>query len=165
MKSLCPICNGVKFVYPLLPSGKPDYSKVVPCLCVQKEAMANRLKQLLRYSNLGSLARLNFNSLKLESTSSDSKVQERFSLAETPPGHLQRNPKVGLSLSVPAVVVKPISGLLLLIGVLRITGQYSIFQYLTCLTIFVLPLHRVVNYHMTNYFNRSVVRPSLFWTI
>lgn len=93
MKSLCPICNGVKFVYPLLPSGKPDYSKVVPCLCVQKEAMANRLKQLLRYSNLGSLARLNFNNLKLESTSSDSKVQERFSLAVNAARSFAEEPK------------------------------------------------------------------------
>ncbi len=81
MKTPCPVCKGVKFVYPLLPSGKPDYSKVVPCQCVQQEALANRQNQLLKYSNLGLLARLNFSNLKAESSGNDVNVQERFSLA------------------------------------------------------------------------------------
>lgn len=81
VKPLCPICNGVKFVYPLLPSGKPDYSKVVPCQCIQKETMENRQNQLLRFSNLGSLSRLNFANLKTDSTSNDVNVQQRFLLA------------------------------------------------------------------------------------
>ncbi|MBI2849821.1 MAG: ATP-binding protein [Chloroflexi bacterium] len=33
LESDCPVCKGGKFVHPLLPSGKPDYSKVVPCRC------------------------------------------------------------------------------------------------------------------------------------
>jgi DNA replication protein DnaC len=81
VKPECPLCNGVKFVYPLLPSGKPDYSRVVPCRCVQKEAMENRQSQLLRYSNLGSLARLSFTNLKPEGNSDDTAVREKFTQA------------------------------------------------------------------------------------
>lgn len=29
----CPICNGAGFVHPLLPTGRPDFGRVVPCRC------------------------------------------------------------------------------------------------------------------------------------
>jgi DNA replication protein DnaC len=83
----------VKFVYPLLPSGKPDYSKVVPCQCIQKEAQANRQNQLVRYSNLGSLARLNFDSLKPFSNNDDANIKERFTLAVNAAKSFAEDPK------------------------------------------------------------------------
>jgi DNA replication protein DnaC len=68
----------MKFVYPLLPDGKADYSRVVPCRCVQQKSLDNRLEQLRRYSNLGSLARLKFDNLKAEGNDGETAVQERF---------------------------------------------------------------------------------------
>jgi DNA replication protein DnaC len=50
--SACPICKGAGFVHPRLSSGKPDYSRVIPCRCVQQE-LDKELKALLqRYSGL-----------------------------------------------------------------------------------------------------------------
>ena len=59
----CPSCRGVGFVYPLLPSGKPDYSRVVPCKCARHAARENQQARILRYSNLGSLSGLTFANL------------------------------------------------------------------------------------------------------
>jgi DNA replication protein DnaC len=50
--SACPICKGAGFVHPRLPSGKPDYSRVVACRCVQKELDKERQTRLQRYSGL-----------------------------------------------------------------------------------------------------------------
>jgi len=50
--STCPICKGAGFVHPRLPSGKPDYSRVVACRCIQKELDEERQTRLKRYSGL-----------------------------------------------------------------------------------------------------------------
>jgi len=50
--SVCPICKGAGFVYPRLPSGKPDFSRVVACRCTQKELDKERQTRLQRYSGL-----------------------------------------------------------------------------------------------------------------
>jgi DNA replication protein DnaC len=50
--SACPICKGAGFVHPRLPSGKPDYSRVIACRCVQKELDKERQTRLQRYSGL-----------------------------------------------------------------------------------------------------------------
>jgi len=77
----CPICNGAKFVHPLLPSGKPDFSQVVPCSCTQKELDEERQARLQRYSNLGSLTRLTFENLSTQGSSESPATQERFNQA------------------------------------------------------------------------------------
>ena len=61
--STCPICGGAGFVHPLLPSGKPDFSRVIPCRCTREALDKEREAHLLRYSNLGSLTRFTFDSL------------------------------------------------------------------------------------------------------
>jgi DNA replication protein DnaC len=48
----CPICKGAGFVHPRLPSGKPDYSRVIPCRCMQKELDKERKLRLQHYSGL-----------------------------------------------------------------------------------------------------------------
>jgi len=48
----CPICKGAGFVHPRLPSGKPDYSRVITCRCVQKELDKERQARRQRYSGL-----------------------------------------------------------------------------------------------------------------
>jgi len=77
----CPICKGAGFIHPLLPSGKPDFSQVVPCRCVKKELANERQGLLQRYSNLGSLTRLTFDNLLPQGRSGDSKNQEQFKRA------------------------------------------------------------------------------------
>jgi DNA replication protein DnaC len=66
LRPLCPICRGARFVHPLLPSGKPDYSQVVPCTCTRRETDAERKAQLQRYSNLGKLVNVTFDTLNKE---------------------------------------------------------------------------------------------------
>jgi len=50
--SACPICKGAGFVHPRLPSGKPDYSRVITCRCTQKELDKECQTRLQRYSGL-----------------------------------------------------------------------------------------------------------------
>jgi len=78
---ICPICKGVRFVYPLLPSGKTDFSQVVPCRCAEKKPEEARLSRLQRYSNLGSLTRLTFDKLNPRGRSENPLEQESFSQA------------------------------------------------------------------------------------
>jgi DNA replication protein DnaC len=49
---VCPICGGVKFVHPLLPTGQPDYSRVVPCKCVWEQLKRERTARMLKMCEL-----------------------------------------------------------------------------------------------------------------
>ena len=62
-KPVCPICKGAGFVHPRLPTGKPDFSRVIPCRCTREALDKQRQTYLLRYSNLGSLTRFTFDNL------------------------------------------------------------------------------------------------------
>jgi len=42
----CPLCKGAGLVHPLLPSGRPDFTRVVPCQCNQGESEEERLFRL-----------------------------------------------------------------------------------------------------------------------
>ena len=77
----CPVCKGAGFVHPLLPSGKPDFSQVVPCRCVKKEQDGERQARLRRYSNLGALAQFTFASLEPQGRSGNPKSQAQFKRA------------------------------------------------------------------------------------
>jgi len=77
----CPICKGVGFVHPILPSGKPDFSKVISCQCTRKELGKGRQNRLQKYSNLGLLTRLTFDNLLSQGRSGDLVSQEQFSRA------------------------------------------------------------------------------------
>jgi DNA replication protein DnaC len=50
--SACPLCKGAGFVHPRLPSGKPDYSRTVPCSCTLQKREKERQSRLQRYSGL-----------------------------------------------------------------------------------------------------------------
>lgn len=73
------MCKGARFVHPRLPSGKPDYSQVIPCRCVEQESDKERQSRLRRYSNLGLLARLTFDNLQPQGKSDNLANQEQFS--------------------------------------------------------------------------------------
>ncbi|MDP2729506.1 MAG: ATP-binding protein [Dehalococcoidales bacterium] len=77
----CTVCKGAKFVHPLLASGKPDYSQVIPCQCTQHKSDKERHAHLQRYSNLGSLINLNFDKLLPRGKSENPANQELFSRA------------------------------------------------------------------------------------
>jgi len=77
----CLICKGAKFVHPLLPSGKADYSQVVPCHCTKRESDSERKTHLKRYSNLGLLTRFTFDNLLTTGTSDNPANQEQFNRA------------------------------------------------------------------------------------
>lgn len=77
----CPVCKGAGIVHPRLPSGEPDYSRVVPCRCTKKEKDGERQNRLKRYSNLGSLTRLTFDNLIPQGRKANPRNQEQFSRA------------------------------------------------------------------------------------
>ncbi|MFC2070460.1 ATP-binding protein [Chloroflexota bacterium] len=76
--SVCSICKGARFVHPLLPSGKPDYSQVVPCRCTRQESDKDRRSHLQRYSNLGMRTNLTFDNLLPDGNSDNPANQEQF---------------------------------------------------------------------------------------
>ena len=80
-KSICPICKGAGFVHPTLPSGKPDFSRVVSCRCTQKETSEERHARLEWYSNLSSLIRYKFDNLIPQGRSGYPINQQRFQQA------------------------------------------------------------------------------------
>lgn len=41
----CTVCHGAGFVHPSLPSGKPDYRRVVPCRCARDKVTRERTKE------------------------------------------------------------------------------------------------------------------------
>ena len=79
--SACPVCKGAGFVHPILASGKPDFSRVIPCSCTQKELGKERQTRLQQYSNLGLLTRLTFDNLLPQGRSGNPISQEQFSRA------------------------------------------------------------------------------------
>ena len=80
-KPACPICKGAGFVHPRLPSGKPDFSRVIACQCTQGKTDKEHQSRLLQYSNLGSLTRFTFDNLDPQGRSGDLVNQEQFSRA------------------------------------------------------------------------------------
>ena len=68
-------------MYPLLPSGEPDYTQVVHCRCVQIEQDRERQARLQQYSNLGSLQHSTFANLEPQGRSGNPAHQEHFSNA------------------------------------------------------------------------------------
>jgi len=100
--SVCPICKGARVVHPLLPSGKPDYSRVVPCRCTKQESDTERKAHLQQYSNLGSLTRLTFDNLNPQGKSENAANQELFSRAYQAARAFADEPKGWLVLTGPS---------------------------------------------------------------
>ncbi|MFC2016327.1 ATP-binding protein [Chloroflexota bacterium] len=100
--SVCPICKGARFVHPLLSSGKPDFSQVVPCRCTQQELDEERQAHLQRYSHLGSLTRLTFDNLLPQGRNETPISQEQFSRAYQAAKMFAAEPKGWLVLAGPS---------------------------------------------------------------
>jgi DNA replication protein DnaC len=52
LEPACPVCKGAGFVHPRLPSGKPDYSRTVPCNCTLQQREKEQQSRLRQYSGL-----------------------------------------------------------------------------------------------------------------
>ena len=100
--SACPICKGAGFVHPLLPSGKPDFSRVIPCRCTQQGLDKERQARLQRYSNLGSLSHLTFDNLLPQGRSENPTSQEQFGRAFEAAKAFASEPKGWLIISGPS---------------------------------------------------------------
>jgi DNA replication protein DnaC len=99
--SVCPICKGAGFVHPRLPSGKPDFNRVIPCRCTRGELDKERQARLLRYSNLGSLTRFTFDNLLPQGRSGNPINQEKFARAYQAAKAFANEPKGWLILAGP----------------------------------------------------------------
>src|SRR4030065_672362 len=79
--SACPICKGAGLIHPLLASGRPDFSRVVPCRCSHQDLKKEKLAQLQQYSNLGALSRLTFDKISPTGRYDDAAIQQNFTRA------------------------------------------------------------------------------------
>ncbi len=77
----CPICKGAGFIHPLSASGRPDFSRVVPCKCSRQDLKKEKLAQLQQYSNLGALSRLTFDNLVPAGRYDEATLQQNFTRA------------------------------------------------------------------------------------
>jgi DNA replication protein DnaC len=75
------VCKGSGFVYPRLPSGKPDYSRAVACRCVRAAVGREQENRLQQYSNLGILVNYDFESIAQNGISGRGEQQELFKKA------------------------------------------------------------------------------------
>jgi len=61
-ENVCPLCKGAGYVVRDVPVGHPDFGRLYPCRCKQKELEARRVARLREVSNLDSLQHTTFQS-------------------------------------------------------------------------------------------------------
>ena len=88
----CPVCGGRGWYTPDVVVGHPDFGQVIICSCQQQRLSEERLGRLLRYSNLGHLARFTFDTLKLEGIAEDSDSRSLFADACRAAAEYAENP-------------------------------------------------------------------------
>lgn len=81
LDTACDICGDLKWVIPDVPVGDPSYAKAVPCNCTKIHSDPSKLLQLQRYSNLGPLTRVTFDTLGSNGPSKAGSDQELFQYA------------------------------------------------------------------------------------
>lgn len=90
---MCEICNGIGWVTPDVPVGHPGYGKAVPCRCAVERWESQKTDRLRRFSNLGPLTRLIFDSLVPQGRSTDPENQRLFSKAFEAAQSYAQNPQ------------------------------------------------------------------------
>ena len=63
---LCPICGGVGFLRRELPVSHPDFGKLTPCVCKQKEMTQTAQDRLYRLSNLDAFKTMTFKDFSVQ---------------------------------------------------------------------------------------------------
>ncbi len=99
---VCPICEGTGFVHPLLPSGEPDFSQIIPCQCQNSKLQKKQLEHLQRYSNIGLLSHLTFDKFSPKGRMHSAATEDHFSTAYQIAKDFADNPKGWLLLSGPS---------------------------------------------------------------
>lgn len=74
----CPNCGGRGWLAIDVPVEHPDFGQVITCECQQRDMQADQHERLLRYSNLGELARFTFDLLKPEGLTDDPESIKTF---------------------------------------------------------------------------------------
>ncbi len=74
----CPLCGGTGWVVPDVPPGHPDFGQARPCVCTLREFEKKKLFHLERYSNLGPLSSLTFETLNPYGLEDDPRSREQF---------------------------------------------------------------------------------------
>lgn len=77
----CELCGGAGYVRRPRPLGHPRFGRAEMCDCVLNESSEAKGSRLLRYSNLGHLRRMTFDTLHPRGRSADPLHQERFARA------------------------------------------------------------------------------------
>ena len=99
---ICPVCKGAGFVHPALDSGKVDFSRVVPCQCSKGELRKKKTEYLEKYSNLGALSQLTFDSLSPKGKAASTIAQEHFAQVNQAAKDFADNPQGWLLFSGPS---------------------------------------------------------------
>jgi len=121
----CPLCKGKGWLRHDVPFGHPDFGKLAPCQCTEKEFEKEHLVRLERYSNLGPLTRLTFDNLLPRGRSSDPQNQERFHQCYQTAQAFAENPRGWLVLSGPSGCGK--THMAAAIANYRLKGGYPVF--------------------------------------
>ena len=98
---LCPLCEGARFVRVTSDPEDPRFGRPVPCECATREDPAERRSRLVRYSRIGALARLTFNTLVKRGRTNDPGLQARYAEATAIAERFASNPEGWLVLTGP----------------------------------------------------------------
>ena len=74
----CSICDGRRWLTVSVPVGHPDFGKTEPCECQVQTTATERMERLRRYSNLGVLSRMTFESAKPAGMSENEEASQAF---------------------------------------------------------------------------------------
>ena len=77
----CDICGDFGWVRVQVPVGHPYFGKAIPCRCQERAEDPSRLERLQRYSNMGLLTRLTFDTTLTDGRSHDPDDRDLFRLA------------------------------------------------------------------------------------
>ena len=75
VEEVCPNCQGRGWLTPDVPVGHPDFGQVVACTCQANNTVGERSERLRRYSNLGYLTRLTYDTLEIQGRGQDPESQ------------------------------------------------------------------------------------------
>lgn len=77
----CPLCRGRGWFTLDVPTGHPEFGRIITCQCQQERILQEQEDRLLRYSNLGHLSRFTFDTLDREGRTEDQDNRRLFSAA------------------------------------------------------------------------------------
>jgi len=98
----CPLCGGTGWVVPDVPPGHPDFGQARPCVCTLREFEKKKLFLLERYSNLGPLSSLTFETLNPYGLENDPRSREQFHRCYKAAQQFAQNPSGWLVLTGPS---------------------------------------------------------------